>query len=125
MYANRYALLQDEMRDLEAALINLPGKKKFTHTIRLPYGNIHLAISGRRTMAKDNNSTDLARQNNTGLFKPSAEDIFDDSSPGFELCQPWAQIPPLSALLHTERVGPTTCCALLKLFKPNPTKSSL
>ena len=29
-------------------------------------------------MAKDNNSTDLARQNNTGLFKPSAEDIFDD-----------------------------------------------
>ena len=71
-------LLQDEMRNLEAALINLAGKKKITHTIRLPYGHIHLAISGRRTMAKDNNSTDLARQNNTGLFKPSAEDIFDD-----------------------------------------------
>lgn len=71
-------LLQDEMRSVEAALSNLPGKKKITHTIRLPYGNIHLAISGRRTMAKDNNSTDLAQQNNTGLFKPSAEDIFDD-----------------------------------------------
>ena len=71
-------LLQDEMSALEAALITLPGKKKITHTIRLPYGNIHLAISGRRTMAKDNNNTDLARQNNTGLFKPSAEDIFDD-----------------------------------------------
>lgn len=71
-------LLQDEMSNIEAALINLPGKKKITHTIRLPYGNIHLAISGRRTMAKDNNSTDLTHQNNTGLFKPSAEDIFDD-----------------------------------------------
>ena len=71
-------MLQDEMRNLETALINLPGKKKITHTIRLPYGNIHLAISGRRTMTKDNNTTDLARQNNTGLFKPNAEDIFDD-----------------------------------------------
>lgn len=30
-------------------------------------------------MAKDdNNETDLVRQNNTGLFKPTADDIFDD-----------------------------------------------
>lgn len=72
-------LLQDEMRNIEAALINLPGRKKITHTIQLPYGNIHLKISGRRNMAKDDNSTDLIRQdNNTGLFKPSPEDIFDD-----------------------------------------------
>lgn len=71
-------LLQDEMRNLEAVVSSLPGKKKITHTIRLPYGNIHLAISGRPTMTKDNNSTDLTRKNNTGLFKPTAEDIFDD-----------------------------------------------
>ena len=30
-------------------------------------------------MAKDDdNETDLVRQNNTGLFKPTADDIFDD-----------------------------------------------
>lgn len=72
------SLLQDEMLNIETALANLPGRKKVTHTICLPYGNIHLAISGRPTMSKNNNGTDLIKQNQGGLFRPSAEDIFDD-----------------------------------------------
>jgi hypothetical protein len=72
-------LLQAEMQHLETALTNLPGRKKVTHTIRLPYGHIQLRISGRHTMDKEsNNGSDLVRQNDTGLFKPNAEDIFDD-----------------------------------------------
>src|ERR1043165_9792698 len=42
------ALLQDEIRNIENALTNLDGKGKVTHTIRLPYSQIHLKISGRR-----------------------------------------------------------------------------
>ncbi len=72
------SLFQDEMLNIEMALANLPGRKKVTHTISLPYGNIHLAISGRPTMSKNNNGADLIKQNHNGLFKPSAEDIFDD-----------------------------------------------
>ena len=72
------SLLQNEMQNIEAALKEIPGRKKITHTIRLPYGNIDLLISGRRTMAKDNNGTDLVKQNNSGLFKPTAEDLFED-----------------------------------------------
>ena len=45
-------LLQDEMRNIETAIANLDGKGKVTHTIRLPYGHIHLKISGRRRMVK-------------------------------------------------------------------------
>ena len=78
-------LLQDEMQNLETALANLPGAKKVTHTIHLPYGHIHLKISGRRRMDKEsNNGSELVRQNDNSLFKPNAEDIFDDvfSRPG-------------------------------------------
>ena len=72
-------LLEQEMQDLEAVLTQVQGTAKITHTIRLPYGNIQLKISGRRMMANDENSeTDLVRQNNAGLFKPTADDIFDD-----------------------------------------------
>ncbi len=72
-------LLEHEMQDLEAVLAHVKGATRITHTINLPYGNIDLTISGRRTMAKDDdNETDLVRQNNTGLFKPTADDIFDD-----------------------------------------------
>ena len=73
-------LLEHEMEDLEAVLKHVRGKAKITHTISLPYGNIELRISGRRMMAEDeNNKTDLVRpNNNTGLFKPTADDIFDD-----------------------------------------------
>jgi hypothetical protein len=73
-------LLEHEMQDLEAVLARVHGKTKITHTIGLPYGNIELKISGRRKMAKDeNDETHLVRQNNnTGLFKPTADDIFDD-----------------------------------------------
>lgn len=71
-------LLQEEMQNIDAALTNLQGRKKVTHTICLPYGNIHLSISGRRTMSNNDDSTDLVKQNQTGLFKPRAEDIFDD-----------------------------------------------
>jgi len=73
------ASLQDEMRNIENALTNLDGKGKVTHTIRLPYGEIHLKISGRRSMDKESdNGTELVRQNDNRLFKPTAEDIFDD-----------------------------------------------
>ncbi len=71
-------MLQDEMQNIEAAITNLEGRKKVTHTICLPYGNIHLSISGRRTMSKNDDSTDLVKQSQTGLFKPTADDIFDD-----------------------------------------------
>jgi hypothetical protein len=72
-------LLQEEMRNVETVIKNLPTRGKVSHTIRLPYGHIHLSISGRRRMDKEsNNGSELARQNETGLFKPNAEDIFDD-----------------------------------------------
>jgi hypothetical protein len=72
-------LLQDEMRNVENALTNLGGKGKVTHTIRLPYGQIQLKISGRRRMDKESeNGTELMRQNDNSLFKPTAEDNFDD-----------------------------------------------
>lgn len=71
-------LLQDEMLNIDTALANLSGQKKVTHTISLPYGNIHLSISRKRTMSKNDDSTDLVKQNQGGLFKPNAEDIFDD-----------------------------------------------
>lgn len=72
-------LLQDEMQNIDAAITNLGGRGKVTHTIRLPYGQIQLKISGRRRMEKDSNDgAELMRQNDTGLFKPTAEDLFDD-----------------------------------------------
>jgi hypothetical protein len=67
------------MRNLETALTKLPSNRKVTHTIHLPYGNIHLKISGRPGMDKEpDNGAELVRQKDTSLFKPSAEDIFDD-----------------------------------------------
>jgi hypothetical protein len=71
-------LLQDEMLNIDAALANLQGRKKVTHTIPLPYGNIHLSISRKRTMSKNDERTDLVKPSQSGLFKPNAEDIFDD-----------------------------------------------
>lgn len=72
-------LLQDEMRNIESALTTLDGKGKVTHTIRLPYGQIQLKISGRRRMEKDSDSgAELVRQNDNSLFKPTADDIFED-----------------------------------------------
>lgn len=72
-------LLQDEMRNIENALRNLDGKGKVTHAIQLPYGNIQLKISGRRRMDKESdNGADLVRQSDASLFKPTAEDIFED-----------------------------------------------
>src|SRR6185436_8013194 len=72
-------LLQDEMRNIEDALTNLDGKGKVTHTIHLPYGHIQLKISGRRGMDKESdNGAELVRQNDSSLFKPTAEDIFED-----------------------------------------------
>jgi len=73
------AMLQDEMRNIEDALTNLDGKGKVTHTIHLPYGHIQLKISGRRGMDKESdNGAELVRQNDSSLFKPTAEDIFED-----------------------------------------------
>jgi preprotein translocase subunit SecF len=67
------------MRNIESTLTNLDGKGKVTHTIRLPYGQIQLKISGRRRMDKESdNGAELVRQNDKSLFKPSAEDIFED-----------------------------------------------
>lgn len=72
-------LLQDEMQNLETALAFLPEGTKITHTIQLPYGHIHLRISGRRRMDKESdNGAELVRQTDKGLFKPNADDIFDD-----------------------------------------------
>ncbi|HJY30418.1 MAG TPA: hypothetical protein VJ306_20465, partial [Pyrinomonadaceae bacterium] len=72
-------LLQDEMQNIETALTNLDGKGKVTHTIRLPYGHIQLKISGRRRMDKESdNGEELVRKNDNSLFKPTAEDIFED-----------------------------------------------
>lgn len=72
-------LLQDEMQNIENALGNLDGKGKVTHTIRLPYGQIQLKITGRRSMDKESdNGAELVRQSDNSLFKPTAEDIFED-----------------------------------------------
>lgn len=72
-------LPQDEMRNIDNAIMSLDGKGRITHTIRLPYGNIQLKISGRRRMDKESdNGTELMRQEESSLFKPTAEDIFDD-----------------------------------------------
>src|SRR6185369_2467049 len=72
-------LLQDEMQNIEKALANLDGKGKVTHTIRLPYGQIQLKISGRQRMDKESeNGAELVRQSDNSLFKPTADDIFDD-----------------------------------------------
>lgn len=72
-------LLQDEMQNIETAITNLDGRGKVTHTIHLPYGYIQLKISGRRKMDKEgDNGAELVRQNDSSLFKPTAEDIFDD-----------------------------------------------
>ncbi|HEY0762490.1 MAG TPA: hypothetical protein VGD61_08965 [Pyrinomonadaceae bacterium] len=72
-------LLQQEMENIEIALANLPQNRKISHTINLPHGQIHLKISGRRGMDKESdNGSELVRQNDAGLFKPNAEDIFDD-----------------------------------------------
>ena len=72
-------LLQDEMQNIDNALANLDGKGKVTHTIRLPYGRIQLKISGRRRMDKESeNGAELVRQTDNSLFKPTADDIFDD-----------------------------------------------
>lgn len=72
-------LLQDEMQNIENALANLDGKGKVTHTIRLPYGQIQLKISGRRRMDKESdNGAELVRQTDNSLFKPTADDIFED-----------------------------------------------
>ena len=72
-------LLQDEMRNIDNAITHLDGKGKVTHTIRLPYGHIQLKISGRRRMDKESdNGTELVRPNDSGLFKPTAEDLFED-----------------------------------------------
>jgi hypothetical protein len=72
-------LLQDEMQNIDNAISNLDGKGRVTHTIRLPYGDIQLKISGRRRMDKEsNNGAELVRQKDTSLFKPTAEDIFED-----------------------------------------------
>lgn len=72
-------LLQDEMQNIENAISNLDGRGKVTHTIRLPYGHIQLKISGRRRMEKESdNGAELVRQSDNSLFKPTAEDIFDD-----------------------------------------------
>jgi hypothetical protein len=73
-------LLQDEMQNIETAITNLDGRGKFSHTICLPYGHIQLKISGRRRMDKEpeNGAELVPRQNDTGLFKPTAEDLFDD-----------------------------------------------
>jgi hypothetical protein len=72
-------LLQDEMQNIETAITNLDGRGKVTHTIHLPYGLIHLKLSGRRRMDKESdNGAELVRQNDSSLFKPTAEDIFDD-----------------------------------------------
>lgn len=78
-------LLQEEMRNLETVVEHLPARGKVTHTIRLPYGHIQLKISGRRRMDKEsNNGSELAPQSDTGLFKPNAEDIFDDVFSGLD-----------------------------------------
>ncbi len=72
-------MLQDEMRNIEDALTNLDGKGKVTHTIRLPYGHIQVKISGRRGMDKESETpAELVRQKDSSLFKPTAEDIFED-----------------------------------------------
>jgi hypothetical protein len=72
-------LLHDEMQNIESAISNLDGRGKVTHTIRLPYGHIHLKISGRRRMEKESdNGAELVRPSDNSLFKPTAEDIFED-----------------------------------------------
>ena len=72
-------LLQDEMQNIDEAITHLDGRGKVTHTIRLPYGHIQLKISGRPRMDKESNDgAELMRPNDTGLFKPTAEDLFED-----------------------------------------------
>lgn len=70
-------LLKHEFSAIESALSTLT-RSKVTHTIKLPHGNIHLTIKRAKNMSKNNDEQGLARQNDSSLFKPRAEDIFDD-----------------------------------------------
>src|SRR5882672_9531672 len=71
-------LLQHEIINIERALLTLRGKRKVSHTIALPYGTIQLTIEGRRRMSDDKKHTELLPGPKGTLFKPTAEDIFED-----------------------------------------------
>ena len=69
------SLLHKEFASIENLLDSLPGKRKITHTISLPYGNVHLTIErGKNAMSEKDNIP-----NNRSLFRPTAKDIMDNA----------------------------------------------
>lgn len=71
------SLLKHEFTTIESALSVLT-RSKVKHTIALPYGNIHLTIKRAKHMSQKNDEKSLSRREESSLFKPRAEDVFDD-----------------------------------------------
>lgn len=70
-------LLKHEFAAIESALSVLT-RSKVKHTIRLPYGSIHLTIKRAKNMSDNNDEKHLTRRDESSLFKPRTEDFFDD-----------------------------------------------
>jgi hypothetical protein len=71
------SLLRHEFSAIESALSALT-RSRVKHTITLPYGSIHLTIKRAKHMTEHDDGQSLARREESSLFKPRAEDIFDD-----------------------------------------------
>jgi hypothetical protein len=71
------SLLKHEFSAIESALSVLT-RSRVKHTITLPYGNIHLNIKRAKHMPKDDDQSLTRRDESSPLFKPRAEDLFDD-----------------------------------------------
>jgi hypothetical protein len=71
------SLLRHEFSAIESALSALT-RSRVKHTITLPYGSIHLTIKRAKHMSQNDDGRGLARREESSLFKPRAEDIFDD-----------------------------------------------
>lgn len=71
------SLLRHEFSTIESALSVLT-RSRVKHTITLPYGNVCLTIKRAKHMSQSNEEESLSRRDESSLFKPRAEDIFDD-----------------------------------------------
>lgn len=69
-------LLEHEFAAIERVLETLK-RSKVSHRITLPYGDINLTLKRTNPMPEDENQSIAPRKDNS-LFKPRAEDIFDD-----------------------------------------------
>ena len=73
---NAVRLLRSEFDNIDKLLQSLPGKRKVTHTIKLPYGDIQVNIRRTKKMADD--KVKIAPKNQS-LFNPTARDVLDNA----------------------------------------------